>query len=40
MNATNYTILAYTAGLVALWGYAALLFLEGRRLSRRTMKSP
>ena len=38
MNGMNYVIFAYTAGLGAFWGYAALLWGKSRALSRKTPK--
>lgn len=35
MNAMNYTLLAYGIGILALWGYALLLWIEWRSLARR-----
>jgi hypothetical protein len=35
MNGINWTIAAYAVGLTLLWGYAVVLWLEGRSLARR-----
>lgn len=35
MNQLAFTVLAYAVGLLALWGYAAGLWLEGHALDQR-----
>ena len=38
MNGAEWTIAAYAVGLTLLWGYAVVLWLEGRSLARRGRK--
>jgi hypothetical protein len=34
-SSANYVIAAYTIGFVLLWGYAGLMWMEGRAAARR-----
>jgi hypothetical protein len=34
MNGEQYLIMAYVVGVVVLWGYGALLWLEARAMTR------